>query len=227
MAAHAPVDVVFVSPLSRTIQTALIAVPAGPRFIVEERVRERNGAHPCDKRRPRAELSADFPGVDFSSLTAEEDDTWTVEREPWAALVARASAFLAALAARPEAGFACVTHNDFLQALLLEAPDLKTAEPALRKKFANAEVMPLWFWAAEADADAPASPNEREKPAFSPVRGRRARERRAPSAHAARRDYPPLTVSLLPHPPPFRASRSAPRSSTISTISTNRTTKRC
>lgn len=161
VAALAPIDVVFVSPLSRTIQTALLAVPAGPRFIVDERIRERNGAHPCDKRRPKAELQADFPAVDFSPLVVEEDDSWTVAREPWDALVARAGDFLRAVAARPERSIAVVTHNDFLQALLLNAPELKTDEPALRKKFANCEVLPLWFWAAPA-TDGPAS--TREKP---------------------------------------------------------------
>ena len=141
------VDLVLVSPLSRTIQTALLAVPGSPPFVVDERIRERNGKHPCDKRRPRGELEADFPGVDFSSLLAEEDDTWTTTREPWEKLVARAGDFCRALAARKEGNIAIVTHNDFLQALLLEAPELKTAEPALRKKFANAEMLALWYWA--------------------------------------------------------------------------------
>lgn len=150
VSSFAPIDVVFVSPLSRTIQTGLICVPPGPRFIVDERIRERNGAHPCDKRRPLAELTADFPTVDFSPLVAEEDNTWTPEREPWAALVARAGDFLRYAIERPEHSIAIVTHNDFLQALLFHAPELVTAEPALRKKFANCEVMPLWLWAAPA-----------------------------------------------------------------------------
>ncbi len=151
VSALAPIDVVFVSPLSRTIQTGLLCVPPGPRFVVDERIRERNGAHPCDKRRPRAELAADFPAVDFSPLVAEEDDTWTPEREPWSALVARAGDFLRYATERPERSIAIVTHNDFLQALLFHAPELVTAEPALRKKFANCEVMPLWLWAAPAE----------------------------------------------------------------------------
>ena len=141
-------EVVLVSPLSRTVQTALIAFAAAPapvRLVCEELIRERNGAHPCDRRRPTAELRAAFPTVDFSSLRAETDDTWTVAREPWEGTVARATAFLHRLAALPERVVAAVTHNDFLQALLLEAPELKAMDAALRKKFLNAECMPLWF----------------------------------------------------------------------------------
>ena len=40
---------------------------------------------------------------------------------------------------------AAVTHNDFLQALLLEAPELHAMDPGLRRKFENAECMPVWF----------------------------------------------------------------------------------
>lgn len=161
------IDVVIVSPLSRTIQTALIAVPGSPTFVVDERIRERNGKHPCDKRRLRSELLVDFPSVDFSPLTAEEDDSWTPEREPWEKLVARAGDFCRALAARPEQHIAVVTHNDFLQALLLDAPELKTAEPALRKKFVNAEMLAIWYWEKPAGSFI-AEMNEREKPSLSP-----------------------------------------------------------
>jgi broad specificity phosphatase PhoE len=169
MSAHA-LDVVFVSPLSRTIQTALLAIPAGPPFVVLDMIRERNGAHPCDKRRPKAELAADFPRVDFSPLSAEEDDSWTPEREPLDALVARAGDFLRFAAARAEHSIAIVTHNDFLQALLLEAPELRVSEPGLRRKFANAECMALWLsWSAPGDTPSAASPHsDRAQPEFSP-----------------------------------------------------------
>ena len=147
-------ELVLVSPLSRTIQTALIAFAAAAspvRMVSEELIRERNGAHPCDRRRPVAALSADFPAVDFSSLT-ETDETWTVAREPWEGTVGRATAFLHKLAALPQRAIAAVTHNDFLQALLLEAPQLRAMDPTLRRKFANAECMPLWFAWGEAAA---------------------------------------------------------------------------
>ena len=140
-------ELVLVSPLSRTIQTARIAFAAAAApvaMVSEELIRERNGAHPCDRRRAVTALRADFPGVDFSALT-ETDETWTPAREPWERTVGRASAFLHRLAALPQRTVAAVTHNDFLQALLLEAPELRAMDPALRRTFKNAECMPLWF----------------------------------------------------------------------------------
>lgn len=153
------VEVALVSPLSRTMQTGELCLPSGVPFVANELLRERNGRHPCDRRRARSELEAEFPRVDFSALTAELDDSWTPEREPWAALVARASGFLRALAARPETHIAAVTHNDFLQALLFEAPDLRLADPALRRKFLNAEAMSVWVtWGVDVGGNAPGSP---------------------------------------------------------------------
>ncbi len=158
-------EVFYTSPLSRTIQTALIASPPGVPFVAEELIRERNGTHPCDRRRARAELAADFPEVSLAALTTEADETWKPEREPWPLLVARAGDFLRLLAARPERTVAMCTHNDFLQALLLEAPELKTTDPALRKKFGNAEVMPIWLqWSEEARGPL----SERPAPQMSP-----------------------------------------------------------
>ena len=139
MAQHR-VDVVFVSPLSRTIQTGLLAIPEGPPFIVEDDVRERIGTHPCDQRRSRTEIAADFPNVDVSTLATEEDDKWTPEREAWSALIERAMRVLHKLKAREESHIAVVTHNDFLQALLLDSA-LKLGDESLRKKFGNAEHM--------------------------------------------------------------------------------------
>lgn len=145
------IDVVLVSPLSRAIQTAMIAVPPGPKFVVEERVRERNGTHPCDKRRTLTEMHADFPDLDLTPLGGhEEDPTWTPEREPWEKTVARAEEMLQVLKDRPEQSIAIATHNDWLQALLLHSR-LQVSDPSLRRKFGNAEWLPLVLtWAPAA-----------------------------------------------------------------------------
>lgn len=50
------VDVVLVSPLTRTLQTASYMFPeprpAGLHFVAIEMCREAHGGHPCDQRRP-------------------------------------------------------------------------------------------------------------------------------------------------------------------------------
>lgn len=136
------IDVVLVSPLSRTIQTALLAIPPGPKFIAEELVRERCGTHPCDKRRSRQEIRTDFPSIDLSPLQSEEDDYWTEERESMEALIGRANKFLAAIRQRPEQNIAVVTHNDFLKALFFES-SLQFSDGSLKKTFGNAEELTL------------------------------------------------------------------------------------
>ncbi len=43
--------------------------------------REHNGAHYCDKRRPKSEVQSEFPNFVFEEGFKEEDVTWTSERE--------------------------------------------------------------------------------------------------------------------------------------------------
>jgi len=138
-----PIEVVLVSPLSRAIKTGLLAVPPGPKFVIQDAIRERIGTHPCDRRRTRAELAADFPSVDSADLSSEADDKWSAAREPWAGVVARAEGFCSTLRLRPERDLAVVTHNDFLQALLLMSRDVRIADERLRIKFRNAQHLPV------------------------------------------------------------------------------------
>jgi broad specificity phosphatase PhoE len=148
------IDVVLVSPLSRAIATGLLGVPPGPAFVVCEELRERIGTHPCDKRRTRAELRADFPDVDVSTLASEQDDRWSETREPWEDVIARSVRFLSLVSSRPETHVAAVTHNDFLTALLFDSP-LRLASDSLRIKFGNAEHLPLVLtWTAGGDVGA-------------------------------------------------------------------------
>lgn len=135
-------DVVLVSPLSRAIQTGLLAIPYRQPFVVEDDIRERIGVHPCDMRRSRSEIKADFPEVDVAPLATEEDDKWTPEREPMADLVARTTRVLHKLKNRRETHIGLVTHNDFLTALLFDCP-IQLQSPSLRKKFGNAEHMAM------------------------------------------------------------------------------------
>ncbi|KAK9839328.1 hypothetical protein WJX81_008390 [Elliptochloris bilobata] len=102
------VQVVIVSPLQRTLETAAgvfgapggggllmrgqdaapnertaheaIALPAcGPPFVACEQCRERVGPNRCDRRRLLSSTRAQFPGVDFDFVASEDDEWW--ERE--------------------------------------------------------------------------------------------------------------------------------------------------
>eukprot|EP00937_MAST-01D_sp_MAST-1D-sp2_P007209 g7209.t1 len=79
-------DLVVVSPMTRTLQTASLALgqadaPGAPPFVATELARERIGPYTCDARRPLAELRADFPAVDFSGVRNEHDELYVSSKE--------------------------------------------------------------------------------------------------------------------------------------------------
>lgn len=116
-------DLVVVSPLTRTLQTAVISLgcpnsPGAPPFIAHELCRERIADFTCDGRRSVKELKRDFPGVDFSLVTDNDDLMFDNRKENDELCQERAMEFLEWLCARPEAHIAVVTHSMFLKNLL-------------------------------------------------------------------------------------------------------------
>jgi broad specificity phosphatase PhoE len=139
-------DLVVVSPLTRTCETALhvfghprkpglpaflcdgeapfgspeyeagVKVPA-PRFLVREECRERFGHYVCDGRRSIDEIRGEFPDFDFSEVATNKDNYYTDERESDEDCCARAVQFLEWLNSRPEKCIAVVTHSSFLRHL--------------------------------------------------------------------------------------------------------------
>mmetsp|Transcript_15432 Transcript_15432/g.32630 ORF Transcript_15432/g.32630 Transcript_15432/m.32630 type:complete len:353 (-) Transcript_15432:371-1429(-) len=139
-------DLVVVSPLTRTCQTALhvfgeprepgkpafltrVDAPPGspehesgiqiapPRFLVREECRERWGRYVCDGRRPISEIAQEFPNFDFSEILHDEDVFYTEHRESDEHCCDRAVKFLEWLNKRPEKCIAVVTHSSFLRHL--------------------------------------------------------------------------------------------------------------
>ena len=130
-------DLIIVSPLTRTLETAMHVfgpprkpgVPAfladkfgktglpRPQFLVREECRERWGHYSCDGRRPIHEIVKEFPDCDFSQIEHNEDVFFTKEREPSAHCMERTVHFLEWLNKRPEKCIAVVTHSSFLKHL--------------------------------------------------------------------------------------------------------------
>ncbi|CAL0313981.1 unnamed protein product [Lupinus luteus] len=138
------IDLVIVSPLLRTLQTAvgvfggegytdktdvlpLMVANAGnssraaisslncPPIVAVELCREHLGVHPCDRRRSISECQFLFPAVDFSLIDSDEDDLWKENiRETKEELAARGLKFLNWLWTRKEKEIAIVTHSGFL-----------------------------------------------------------------------------------------------------------------
>jgi len=139
-------ELVAVSPLTRTLQTATIAFPDEsvhpyrPPFVATSLARERISVHTCDGRRAKSVLAAEFPHVDFSEVTSEEDEMWEhKEEEPSPqdsrACSARGLRLLQWLWERPERDIAVVTHWVFLSHLFRQFP-----LGDLQRNFGNAEM---------------------------------------------------------------------------------------
>jgi broad specificity phosphatase PhoE len=118
----AGVELVVTSPLTRAIETALLAF-AGTRapILVHDLHRERL-EHSGDVGRARAALAAEFTGLDFGALPEiwwhhEPGAPGSIAVESEAALRARVAAFRAWLAGRPERDIAVVGHGTFLNRL--------------------------------------------------------------------------------------------------------------
>jgi len=152
-----PVQLIAVSPLSRTLQTAIV-VPHDPNetpsshratlmqvqddapLVAVEQLRERSGRMPCEARRSCSELCKDFPSVNFSEL-AEEDPLWTPEYEKRHALIARATDALAWLMRRKEREIMVVTHASVMQHGIFSIKNKRMrADPELQDGFENCEM---------------------------------------------------------------------------------------
>ncbi|CAL0319282.1 unnamed protein product [Lupinus luteus] len=137
-------ELVIVSPLLRTIQTAVgvfggeagsdginalplmnenvgdsgrLAISSlnSPPFLAVELCREHLGVHPCDKRRNINEYRNMFPAIDFSLIESDEDILWKPDiREKNEEVAARGLKFLEWLWTRKEKEIAVVTHSGFL-----------------------------------------------------------------------------------------------------------------
>ncbi|PXF46710.1 Phosphoglycerate mutase-like protein 1 [Gracilariopsis chorda] len=136
-----PPEVVFVSPLSRTLQTATIALSKCPNLrvpvIAEELTRERNGVHPCDKRSAREHVEATYPTVDFSNIEYGPDPLWTLKRETEDELAARGKRFFLSLKDRPETTFAVFSHSSFLYNTITRS--FVSDDPNVTRRFETGE----------------------------------------------------------------------------------------
>uniref|UniRef100_A0A453ACG5 Phosphoglycerate mutase-like protein n=1 Tax=Aegilops tauschii subsp. strangulata TaxID=200361 RepID=A0A453ACG5_AEGTS len=138
------IELVVVSPLMRTLQTAVGVFGSGnctdgesapplmvkgaehsgrqaissldcAPFLAVEACRERLGVHPCDKRSSITRYRTLFPAIDFSLIENDEDVLWEPDvREAIDVVAARGMKFLDWLWTREENEIAIVTHSSFL-----------------------------------------------------------------------------------------------------------------
>ncbi|EPS60970.1 phosphoglycerate mutase-like protein, partial [Genlisea aurea] len=139
------IELVVVSPLMRTLQTAAgvfggdgIDAP----FVALELCRERLGVNWCDKRRNIAEYKSLFPHIDFSQIESDEDALWTPDyRESDEEIRARGIQFFDWLCGREEKEIAVVSHSAFLnQTLAVYGGRDPSVEAEIGQPFSNCEL---------------------------------------------------------------------------------------
>ncbi len=116
-AVGADVELIVVSPLTRTLQTGSLSFGAAypsVRMLASESCRERIAVYTSEGRANLSELKKAWPKVDFSQLTSEQDPMFA-DKEEDSVVAARALHFMNWVMALPERRIAVVTHSVFLQ----------------------------------------------------------------------------------------------------------------
>eukprot|EP00746_Dinoflagellata_sp_MGD_P054572 gnl/MRDRNA2_/MRDRNA2_238843_c0_seq1.p1 gnl/MRDRNA2_/MRDRNA2_238843_c0~~gnl/MRDRNA2_/MRDRNA2_238843_c0_seq1.p1 ORF type:complete len:348 (+),score=58.52 gnl/MRDRNA2_/MRDRNA2_238843_c0_seq1:3-1046(+) len=143
-------ELVVVSPIRRAVETALIAfnhlvrgAPKGKQskvlFLGNADCAERRHATVSDKRRPMSEIYAEFPMVDWSLITDEDDPLYSdTVPETWRQCSDRGFKFLLWLRDRPETEIAVATHSAWLFVLLNTA--IECTDPKLADWFLTGEL---------------------------------------------------------------------------------------
>ncbi len=113
-------QLVALSPNCRALQTGVIAfreLVGKVPFLAHEMAREETGIHVCDKRRPTSQQASEFPMVDFSLLTDEDDTIFQHDRrETKAELTERIYKFMEWLETRDEKVVGIASHSAWLLA---------------------------------------------------------------------------------------------------------------
>jgi len=112
------IDIVFVSPLTRTIQTAInIFKDADVKIIAIDEILEfPQGIECCNKRKNKSELQELYPNIDFSLIP--EISTYWKSNENLYELKNRSEKFKDFLKTRQEKKICIVSHSTFLKEFL-------------------------------------------------------------------------------------------------------------
>lgn len=118
----------YVSPLTRTIQTADLSFrgldlgKAEYKPYIKELLREALGVHTCDRRSTRTQIEEAFPHVTFEPGFEDADPLWEADyREPRSARRYRLATFLDDVFANDQGVFLSFTSHSGAIASILEA----------------------------------------------------------------------------------------------------------
>lgn len=143
------VELVIVSPLNRTIQTAVFSFPyllEKVQWIARPEVRETMGQHPCDRMMPVSRKVTLYPDINFDALGKQDRDHEYYEyhntRESVEQITQRGVRFIEWLKTRPEKEIIVVTHSGFLLSFVNNVLQdrMLEFEENVEKEFRNAEL---------------------------------------------------------------------------------------
>lgn len=137
------VELLVVSPMNRTIQTAMHSFPQLVNklpWIAVENVREQTGLHPCDRRKPISVHKTTYNHVNFDHIASNEDPIYSkyILREPDNDVAARGREFIKWLKQRPEKEIIVVTHSAYLRHLFNKVLDIESESD--RAHYQNCEM---------------------------------------------------------------------------------------
>jgi broad specificity phosphatase PhoE len=115
-------DVFYVSPLTRTVETAdltFAGLDVGYAPYIVELLREALGIHTCDRRSPLSHLTTAFPHLTFEPNFSDPDPLWKSDyREPSSARRYRLATFLDAVWERPGTWVSATSHSGAIASVL-------------------------------------------------------------------------------------------------------------
>lgn len=111
------IELVIVSPLSRTLQTAInIFKDTNVKIVAYDFLKEYpQGKHTCNKRTNKNELINNFPQIDFTYLESDEDEMWKSDSiESIDSLLQRINKMYDFIDANNYTNIALVGHNSYI-----------------------------------------------------------------------------------------------------------------
>lgn len=138
------VELLIVSPMNRTIQTALYSFPHlkdSIPWIAIEHIREQTGRHPCDRRTPIRDQRQRYSFINYDHIESDDDiiyHRYDPNREPAEDVVERAKIFLDWLRNREEKEIVVVTHSAFLRHLFRHLLSVENMDDSI--EFENCEL---------------------------------------------------------------------------------------
>lgn len=124
------IELVLVSPLSRTLETVRVIFKYKNVEIIalDELIEYPHGDQICNKRKSKLELELLYPNINFTNIEYNKDETYSEIKETITKLKKRQEIFKNFLYKRKEKNIAIVSHSSWIKQLLFNEIDDESNE---------------------------------------------------------------------------------------------------